>query len=98
MGLSYIVYGKDNAPEFTKHFLDVFFKRYDEFNHLDPKWLKEIPYFLKLREIDHFAQILFGIGEDPDDEWCKQYMINRRNRIEKQIPFIDFHFDSLTLS
>ncbi|MBA3072461.1 MAG: hypothetical protein FP831_02615 [Anaerolineae bacterium] len=98
MVLSYIVYGKDNALEFTKHFLDAFFKGYKEYNHLGPKWHKEIPYFLKLRGISLFAQILFTMGEDPDDEWCKQYMINRRYRIEKQIPFIDFHFDSLTLS
>lgn len=64
MVISYIVYGKDNAPEY----------------------------------IDLFAQILFTMGEKPDDDWYKQYIINRQYRIEKHIPFIDFHFDSLTLS
>jgi Ser/Thr protein kinase RdoA (MazF antagonist) len=45
MVFSYIVYGKDNAPKFTKHFLEAFFKGYEEYNQLDSKWLKKIPYF-----------------------------------------------------
>jgi amicoumacin kinase len=98
MVLSYIVYGKEDPHEFTRYFLKVFFKGYEEFNHLDPKWLKEIPYFLKLREIDLFAQILFSMGEDPDDAWCKRYMLNRRERIENNVPFINFDFNSLVIN
>lgn len=97
MVLSYLAYGKPNQSEFTEHFLRVFFKGYEEFNHLDPKWLKEIPYFLKLREIDLFAQIIFAMGEEPDDDWCKQYLLNRHEKIENNIPFIDFDFDSFNL-
>jgi hypothetical protein len=38
------------------------------------------------------------MGEKPDDDWYKQYIINRRYRIENDKPFIDFDFDSITLS
>lgn len=95
MVISYIAWGKENVSEFTSHFMQVFFKGYNEFNRLDPKWLKEIPYFLKLREIDLFAAILFSMGETPEDNWCKRYMTNRRENIESGVPFIDFDWESL---
>jgi Ser/Thr protein kinase RdoA (MazF antagonist) len=96
MVLSYVAWYRQNAPEFTNHFLRVFFKGYNEFNRLDPKWLKEIPYFLKLREIDLFAQIIFAYGEATEDAWCKTYLLNRRSRIENGIPLIDFDWQSLS--
>ncbi len=95
MVLSYSAYGNPDMAGFTGHFLPVFFKGYNEFNRLDPKWLKEIPHFMKLREIDLFAAIRFAMGENPEDAWCKAYMLGRRERIENGIPFISFDWESL---
>ena len=68
---------------------------YREHNRLDPLWLQEIPHFLKLREIDLFAAILFTMGEAPEDAWCARYMKGRREKIEKDVPFIKFDWESL---
>jgi hypothetical protein len=59
--------------------------------------LKEIPAFLKIREIEMYAVMFrdFGVG-DIDDEWCARFMQNRKSRIEQDLPFIDFDFDTLS--
>jgi Ser/Thr protein kinase RdoA (MazF antagonist) len=96
MVLFYIAgWGGDDVPGFTGRFMPVFFQGYREHNHLDPAWLKEIPHFLKLREIDLFATILFTMGETPEDAWCARYMKGRREKIERDVPFIKFDWETL---
>jgi Ser/Thr protein kinase RdoA (MazF antagonist) len=80
---------------FTGRFMPVFLQGYREHNRLDPAWLKELPHFLKLREIDLFAAILFAYGAQPEDEWCAGYLEGRRERIEADVPYIDFDWESL---
>jgi len=84
-----------NAVEvFARNFLEG----YSGENRLDPKWLAEIPYFLKLREIDLYAQIIHSFGgiENVDDPWCQSYLDGRREKIENALPFIDFDWSSLS--
>jgi Ser/Thr protein kinase RdoA (MazF antagonist) len=96
MVLFYIAgWGGNDIPGFTGRFMPVFLRGYREHNSLDPRWLVEIPQFLKLREIDLFAAILFTMGETPEDAWCARYMNGRRAKIENEIPFIDFDWESL---
>jgi len=97
MVLFYIAeWGGDDIPGFAGRFMPVFLRGYREYNQLDPHWLLEIPYFLKLREIDLFAAILFTMGEKPEDPWCARFMDGRREKIESGIPFIDFNWESLS--
>jgi amicoumacin kinase len=84
-----------DVPGFIGRFMPVFLKGYREYNKLDPRWLAELPYFLKLREIDLFAEILFMDGENPMHPWSAQYMLDRRERIERDQPFIKFDWESL---
>jgi Ser/Thr protein kinase RdoA (MazF antagonist) len=96
MVLFYIAgWGGDDIPGFIGRFMPVFLQGYREHNRLDPCWLPEIPRFLKLREIDLFAAILFTMGETPEDAWCARYMKGRRAKIENDVPFIDFNWESL---
>jgi amicoumacin kinase len=80
---------------FTSRFMPVFLSGYRQENRLDPLWLKEIPHFLKLREIDLFAAILFSFGETPSDPWCARYMQGRREKIRNDVPFLEFDWESL---
>jgi Ser/Thr protein kinase RdoA (MazF antagonist) len=97
MVLFYIAgWGGNDIPGFTGRFMPVFIRGYHEHNRLDPRWLPEIPHFLKLREIDLFAVILYTMGENPQDAWCARYMKGRREKIEKDVPFIEFDWGSLT--
>jgi Ser/Thr protein kinase RdoA (MazF antagonist) len=96
MALFYIAgWGGDDIPGFTGLFMPVFLRGYREHNRLDPRWLPELPHFLKLREIDLFAAILYTMGETPEDAWCARFMKDRREKIENDEPFIQYDWDSL---
>jgi Ser/Thr protein kinase RdoA (MazF antagonist) len=94
--LFYMVMGKKDVQGFTREFLTHFFRGYRRENHLDAGWLREIPYFLKLREIDLYAIIHRSFGTDyVNDPWCARYMQGRKERIENEVPYLDFDFEPL---
>ncbi len=96
MVLFYIAgWGGEDIPGFTQRFMKTFLEGYRQENSLDPIWVKELPYFLKLREIDLFAAILFTIGENPKDGWVGRFMNGRRAKIEHEVPFIAFEWEAL---
>ena len=96
MVLFYIVmWDTNDMTGFTRRFMPTFLQGYREHNQLDPRWLAELPYFLKLREIDLFAAVLFTMGEKPDNEWGRNYMNGRRAKIENDIPYIEYDWDAL---
>ena len=82
----------ERAIQFATHFLIGYARQ----NTLDPAWLAHLPDFMKLREIDLYAMIERDIdwrhGEDP---WAQSYMAGRRERLLKDVPFIDFDFTAL---
>ena len=67
-------------------------KGYNSQYQLEEKWLREIPYFLKLREIDLYAVIHRSFNETEYDNWCRAFMAGRREKIENNQPFADFDF------
>ena len=96
MVLFYVaMWDRDDMAGFTGRFMPTFLQGYREHNQLDPHWLAELPHFLKLREIDLFAAILFAMGEKPEDAWAAGYMNGRREKIENDIPYIEYDWDSL---
>ena len=84
-------------PAFTGEFMTHFLRGYRRENQMDAVWLQEIPHFLKLREIDLYAVIhrSFDVN-NLDDPWVVRYMDNRKHKIESDVPYIDFDFESLT--
>ena len=96
MVLFYIVmFGDDDMAGLTGRFMPTFLQGYREHNQLDSRWLDELPHFLKLREIDLFAAILFTMGEKPKNAWAARYMDGRREKIENDSPYIEYDWDSL---
>ena len=94
--LFYMVMGRKNVTEFTHEFMFHFIKGYKRENQIKSEWLKEIPHFFKLREIDLYAVIHRSFDvKNLDDPWCIRYMDNRRYKIEHDVPYIDFDFKSL---
>ncbi|MBN2500738.1 MAG: phosphotransferase [Anaerolineales bacterium] len=84
-----------NEAEFTRNFMTHFLNGYTQETELAPKWLKKLPWFLKLREVDLYALIHRDFDLDDLDEWCTRYMCGRKYRIENNIPYIDFDFETL---
>lgn len=96
--LFYIVQDAEDWPAFTQEFMSHFLRGYVHACTLDFSWLKEIPNFLKIREIELYAvmQRDFDVN-NIDNEWCARFMHNRKSRIENDVPYIDFDFESLSI-
>jgi len=94
----YGLMGSDVAVKDIEEFTNNFLEGYSTENQLDPIWLAEIPYFLKLREIDLYAHIIFSYGgiENVNHPWCQDYLVGRREKIENDVPFIDFDWSTLS--
>jgi len=85
-----------DQPEYLEKFTRDFMKGYRQENTLDPLWLDSIPYFLKLREIDLYALIHRSFDvENLADPWNINYMNGRKERIEKDIPYLNFKWNTL---
>jgi Ser/Thr protein kinase RdoA (MazF antagonist) len=94
--LFYIALGKEDQAAFTEEFMTHFMNGYRKEYQLDEEWLKEISYFLKLREIDLYAVIHRSYDVDNiDHPWVAMFMENRKQRIENEVPFIDFDLSSV---
>jgi len=97
MVLFYVSNDEPDPAAYTGWFMPLFLAAYRQENQLDPAWLAELPHYLKLREIDLFAAIHFSYedGDHPDHPWCARYMSGRRERIEGNIPFIEYDWSRL---
>ncbi len=94
--LFYIAMGVEDQAFFTKDFMTHFLRGYRVENQLDEAWLREIPSFLKLREIDLYGVIHRSFDVDNlEDPWVAMYMQDRKQRIEGGLPFLNFEFSSL---
>lgn len=93
--LFYTCMGREDLAEFIPTFLTEFLPSYFEEYHLDLKWFEEITVFQKLREMDLYALIHRSFDLDNLDPWCAWYMDGRKERLENQVPFLDFDFSVL---
>jgi amicoumacin kinase len=97
MALFYIVTGRKEQSDFTAKFMRNFLRGYRQANRLDPEWLKEMPVFLKMREIELYGVMHRDFDvEDIDDDWCERFMRDRKYMIEHDVPYIDFEFETLS--
>ena len=95
-----IFYAITNHPEpaaAVADFLPAFLQGYRRENHLDAAWFKEIPPFLKLREIDLYAVIHRSIGPGPYEgmPWIRGFMHGRRERLLENLPYVAYDFANL---
>jgi Ser/Thr protein kinase RdoA (MazF antagonist) len=96
IALFYRVMDAEDWPAFTHEFMTHFLAGYRQVRPFDRRWLKQIPAFLKLREIDLYAVTHrdFDVS-DVDDWWSKRFMHERKYKIEHDVPLVDFDFESL---
>lgn len=96
--LFYAAMGQEDQAAFVTQFMTGFLPGYFREHQLDPVWFKEIPNFLKLREIDLYAVIHRSFDvKNLDDPWCIRYMDGRKKRLEEKIPYLDFDFDQFSV-
>ena len=85
-----------DATAFTREFMSHFLRGYQRACPLHASWLREIPYFLKIRELELYAVIHrdFDVN-NLDNKWIANFMAGRKERIEAGLPYIDFDFEAL---
>jgi Ser/Thr protein kinase RdoA (MazF antagonist) len=79
--------------EWADSFLRQFMEGYRLENTIGGEWLRQIPYFLKLREIDLYIIIHRSCDLDDLDPWCASFMHNRKYKIENDVPYVDLDWD-----
>ncbi|MBE0698291.1 MAG: phosphotransferase [Anaerolineaceae bacterium] len=95
MAFFYILPHDCSGPEnlaFARKAFAQLMEGYSRENSLSPAWLREIPRFLKLREIDLYIAIHRSFDINNLDPWCASYMKNRREKILADVPFVDMEF------
>jgi Ser/Thr protein kinase RdoA (MazF antagonist) len=97
MPLFYCCSWGEDRTAFTARFMPVFLSAYAEENRLDLVWIRELPNYLKLREIDLFAQINYSIKDagNSEDPWLANFVRGRREKILNDVPFIEYDWESL---
>ena len=87
--------GKENL-DLARSFFLCFLEGYRRENVLDPSWFRQIPAFLKQRELDLYAAIYAGF-DDLDDlpPWPVSFMEGRRGKIASDVPYVDLDFEVL---
>jgi Ser/Thr protein kinase RdoA (MazF antagonist) len=78
----------------AERFLREFLLGYRRENSIANAWMKGIPHFLKLREIDLYAAIHRSLDLDNLDPWCASFMKDRKHKIEHDVPYVDLEWDS----
>jgi Ser/Thr protein kinase RdoA (MazF antagonist) len=91
--LFYVVVNSPDPEALTTAFFPRFLRGYRQENHLDPAWLSEVPFFLKLREIDLYAVIHRSFDvTNLTDRWVADFMRGRKERLEAGQPFVELDF------
>lgn len=72
-----------------------FMEGYESITSIDKFWIEKMPLFIKLREIILYISIYRSRNMKELDQWSKNFMDGRRERIESNIPFIDIDFTKL---
>lgn len=96
MGLFYALMFEEDPAAYTASFMPGFLRGYGQENRIDPVWLQELPHFMKLREIELYAEVHFGFDLEKDNgAWVRNYMDGRMERIEEGAPSVEFDWESL---
>lgn len=94
--LFFIVTDFDDPVGWMRKFTPAFLRGYRQETEFDPVWLKEIPNFMKLIEIEMYAVMHVDFDVDNiDDPWAARYMEGRQTCIENDVPYVDFDFKTL---
>ncbi len=84
-----------NDTEYARWFFDNFMDGYRQENNIDGIWIKRIPDFMKLREIDLYS-VIYAEEAFEINGWCRRFFKHRQWRIENDVPVIDLDFSEFT--
>ncbi|MFC5650676.1 phosphotransferase enzyme family protein [Paenibacillus solisilvae] len=89
------VYGDDSIPERMlqcQRFMEPFMKGYLLESHISDSEWRQIPLFLRLREIIVYTGMHRSFDMSKLDQWTTDFLTQSRIRIENEIPIIEGYF------
>jgi len=90
-----VLYSGQEPQRFAAWFLENYLLGYSGKNGLSPFWIDRLPLFLKLLETGVYTQVYrFYEGSVPDS-WVGKFMVDRKERIEGDVPYIDIDFTGI---
>lgn len=92
--LFYVMRDSEVNPDdidYARRYLDRFLSGYRSETDIDGVWIRRIPDFMKLRELDLYT-VLVAENAANVNGWCRRFMTGRRDRIENGVPVIDVDF------
>ncbi len=97
MVLFYAITNQEDPEGFGKQFWSQFWSGYRAEFDLDPLWLAQIRFFMKLREVDLYAVIHRSYDVDNmADSWARRFMAGRREKIENELRYVNIDFAALS--
>ncbi|KKI88451.1 aminoglycoside phosphotransferase [Bacillus sp. SA1-12] len=80
----------ESLSSYTDIFLPSFMQGYSAENNLEEVWLKEIPYFIKLREIGRYIKLFNACGGKIEELhlWGREFMKDRKESIMQSFPVV----------
>jgi len=90
-----VLYGGPDRRGFARHFLTHYLSGYRTERGVDPFWFAQLPHFLKLLEISYYALLAPITTPGEGDFWVARFMPGRRERIERDVPYVDLDFGRL---
>jgi len=78
-----------SREEFALKIFPTFLAGYKSEKELPDEWLETMPTFLKFREVGQYIAMYRGADLDNPEPWIARFMEGRRERIEKNIPYLN---------
>jgi hypothetical protein len=92
-----VIYKGQDKDAFARHFLRNFLSGYKTENPIGVFWITQIPNFLKLLEINLYDEVAPHFNPDGGDPWVNSFIPGRKNRIQKDQPYVDIDFEILAV-
>lgn len=83
------------APEreaFAPRFLECYLQGYLAENPLDGRWIRELPWFLKVLEAGIYIEVHGYYDPQDTASWSGKFLAGRRERIDSDVPYTSLDF------
>ena len=87
-----VVYPRSDERASALEFMRTYLRGYEREHHLSDFWIERIPDFLNLLEIGVYTLVYRQYDPSDTESWIGKFMPNRRERIERDIPYVDLRF------
>ncbi|HNT73680.1 MAG TPA: phosphotransferase [Anaerolineae bacterium] len=87
-----VLYDGADSGAFAEHFLRCYLRGYLAEKSLAPFWAGQLPYFLKLLEVNLYLMVAPYATPENDDPWIARFMPERARRIAEDVPYVALDF------